>query len=79
MASGTVTRIVEDSQRLSVTVDIGGSLYVALVSKAIFDALLTTVDKQAYIVSVLSGTRRASRQFENVYATLIGTVVVVPD
>lgn len=79
MAQGTITQIVEDSQRLRVTVDIGGAKYEVFVSKAVFDALLTDVAKLVHIISVISSTRRTSRQSENAYATLVNAVVVVPD
>jgi hypothetical protein len=79
MANATITSIVENGIGLSVSVNIGGATYSATVPKALFDALPTNADKQNYIISLLAGSRRNSRQYENVYPALIGAVIVIPD
>ena len=79
MATATISKIVENSNTLMFEVNIGGALYNAIVLKTVFDALLTNLDKQNYVISILTLVRRTNRQFENTYPTLIGTTVIVPD
>lgn len=79
MANATITAISENTMNLVVTVAIGGASYSAVVPKAVFDALLTNADKQAYIISVFAGGRRNTRQYEAIYPALVGAVIVVPD
>lgn len=79
MANGTITAITENGVFLSVTVTISGAIYTAIVKKSEFDALPTTLDKQNYIINLLSSSRRNNRLYENIYATFIGNVLVIPD
>ena len=79
MANGTVTSIKENGTSLVLQITIGGAVYVAIVDKATFNALATNADKQNYIIDLVSATRRVSRQYEDIYPALIGTVLVIPD
>lgn len=79
MANGTVTSIKENGTYLIFQINIGNAVYVANVSKAVFDALATNADKQAYIISLISASRRVSRQYEDIYPALIGNILVIPD
>jgi hypothetical protein len=79
MANGTLTAITENGVNLLFEVTINGVKYVAIVSKAVFDALPTNVDKQNYVVAIISNNRRTSRQYENIYPALIGSALVIPD
>lgn len=79
MANGTITSIIENGTHINVSVSIGGSIYTALVSKAVFDALPTALEKQNFIINILSLSRRTDRQYENIYTSFIGNVLVIPD
>jgi len=79
MANGTVTAIKENGIYLTVSVNIGGFVYIVSAPKTIFDALATTLEKQNYIISLLSNTRKSNRQYEDIYQTFIGNVLVIPD
>lgn len=79
MASGTITSIKENGLLLTFTVDVAGAMYKVITSKAIFDALVTNLDKQNYIIQVLTNIRRTSREYENIYPAVIGAVIIIPD
>ena len=79
MAIATVTRVIENTVTLVFEVNIGGALYSATIAKTVFDALLTNLDKQNYVISVLTLVRRTNRQFENIYPALVGSIITVPD
>lgn len=79
MASGTIKSIVENGLTLTFTVTVSGADYSAVVSKAVFDALVTNVEKQNYVIAIISGNRRSNRLYEIVYPTLIGATVTIVD
>lgn len=79
MATGTITSIQENGINIIFSVTINGAVYSAVISKVIFDALLTNLDKQNFIISVLTAARRGNRIYENIYATLIGNAIIIPD
>ena len=79
MASGTITSITENGIFLNFQVTIGSAVYVAIISKIVFDALATNLDKQNYVIGVIANSRRISRLYENIYPTLIGNVITIPD
>lgn len=79
MALGTVTKIRENGSYMLIEVTIGSAIYVATIDKALFDAQLTALAKQTLVINVLSNARKAGRNYEDTFTTLIGTVVTIPD
>lgn len=79
MAIGTVTKITENGSHILVEATIGGAIYRATVSKVLFDAQPTPLDKQNLIISLLSSARRSGKTYEDTFATLVGAVITVPD
>ena len=79
MANGTVTNIFENTISISFEITIGGAKYLAVVPKVVFDAQITNLDKQNYIINVVANQRRTNRQYESSFPTLIGSSIVIPD
>ena len=79
MATGAITSIKENGDNLIFSVTINAAVYSVVVSKLIFDALPTNLAKQNFIINVLSTTRRVNRMYEDIYITLIGNAIVIPD
>lgn len=79
MSAGTLTNITENGINLIFEVTIGTAKYLAVVSKIIFDALPTNLDKQNFIIGIIRDSRRVNRQFETIYPVLIGNILNIPD
>lgn len=79
MATGAITSIKENGENLIFSVTINAAVYSVVVSKLIFDALPTNLAKQNFIINVLSTARRINRLYEDIYITLIGNAIVIPD
>jgi hypothetical protein len=79
MANGIIKSITENGLTLSISVEIGGAIYSVLVKKSEFDALPDNASKQAYVITLLTSSRRSVRQYENIYPALVGTTIVIPD